>query len=222
MAVQDIKAAGGASGNLLLLLGIGALTAAFLPLADIGRGMGLAPTGYAFLQLAGAGTILLGLVGVFRVHRPVDARHLSYYLVSGATGLAGPNLVLFALLEPLGPSTVALFYVLPPVMTYALAVALGRRILHNSAGRSHFKIASTQAQLLVVQTWRTSDPGPFRSATCPRESVLPIRPRSDFTLFSKGFAGQAEHRLVGNWPKIRSLGRIFSGPDDCAALVNSL
>ena len=205
MAVQDIKAAGGASGNLLLLLGIGALTAAFLPLADIGRGMGLAPTGYAFLQLAGAGTILLGLVGVFRVHRPVDARHLSYYLVSGATGLAGPNLVLFALLEPLGPSTVALFYVLPPVMTYALAVALGRRILHNSAGRSHFKIASTQAQLLVVQTWRTSDPGPFRSATCPRESVLPIRPQPDFLVVFEGYAVGAVNRPTRRRARTHSL-----------------
>jgi hypothetical protein len=167
--------------------------------------MGLAPTGYAFLQLAGAGTILLGLVGVFRVHRPVDARHLSYYLVSGATGLAGPNLVLFALLEPLGPSTVALFYVLPPVMTYALAVALGRRILHNSAGRSHFKIASTQAQLLVVQTWRTSDPGPFRSATCPRETVLPIRLRPDFPVTFEGYAGGAVNRPTPRKAHTRSL-----------------
>ena len=36
-----------------------------------------------------------------------------------------------------------------------------------------------------------SNPSP--SATCPRESVLSILWRPEFLVFSKGFAGQAEH-----------------------------
>lgn len=34
-----------------------------------------------------------------------------------------------------------------------------------------------------------------RSATCPRESVLPIRLRPDFLVIFEGYAGGAEH-----WP----------------------
>ena len=57
---------------------------------------------------------------------------------------------------------------------------------------------------------------------------FPLRNRSPdpaaagFFVFSKGFAVQAEHRRVGSWPRIRSLSRKFSGPDDCANLVQSL
>ena len=36
---------------------------------------------------------------------------------------------------------------------------------------------------------------PFVSATCPRESVLLIRPRPDFLVVFEGYAGGAEH-----WP----------------------
>jgi hypothetical protein len=32
------------------------------------------------------------------------------------------------------------------------------------------------------------------SATCPRESVLPIRLRADFSVVFEGYAGGAEHR----------------------------
>ena len=35
----------------------------------------------------------------------------------------------------------------------------------------------------------------FPSATCPRESVLPIRLRPDFSVVFEGYAGGAEH-----WP----------------------
>jgi hypothetical protein len=41
-------------------------------------------------------------------------------------------------------------------------------------------------------------------------------------VLSKGFAGAAEHRLANRCREIRSLGPKFSGPDDCANLVNCL
>lgn len=125
MTVAVLSSPPRGAGNLALLMVIGGLTAAMLPLADAGRAMGVSPAFYAFAQLAGAGLILRAAAAAGGVAIPADARHLRYYLVSGATGLALPNLVLFALLGPLGPATVALFYVLPPVMTYALAVAVG-------------------------------------------------------------------------------------------------
>ena len=42
---------------------------------------------------------------------------------------------------------------------------------------------------------RRLDYRPIPSATCPRESVLPIRLRPDFLVVFEGYAGGAEH-----WP----------------------
>lgn len=59
------------------------------------------------------------------------------------------------------------------------------------------------------------------TATCPHEYILPIRPWPDFSVVFESYAGRAEH-----WPRRpRWLGRglsgaIFSGPHDCAYLVN--
>ena len=50
--------------------------------------------------------------------------------------------------------------------------------------------------LLRVQTGNCLEgSNPFVSATCPRESVLPIRIRPDFLVVFEGYAGGAEHRL---------------------------
>ena len=50
--------------------------------------------------------------------------------------------------------------------------------------------------LLRVQAGnRLEGSNPFVSATCPQESVLPIRLRPDFSVVFEGYAGGAEH-----WP----------------------
>ena len=41
---------------------------------------------------------------------------------------------------------------------------------------------------------RRLDIKPIPSATCPRESVLPIRLRPDFSVVFEGYGGGAEHR----------------------------
>ena len=46
---------------------------------------------------------------------------------------------------------------------------------------------------------------PFVSATCPRESVLPIRLRPDFSVVFEGYAGWAEHRPHGHVTRKQSL-----------------
>ena len=48
---------------------------------------------------------------------------------------------------------------------------------------------------------RRLDIRPIPSATCPRESVLPIRLRPDFSVVFEGYAGGAEH-----WPRRRHAG----------------
>ena len=45
----------------------------------------------------------------------------------------------------------------------------------------------------------------FVSATCPRESVLPIRLRPDFSVVFGGYAGGAEHWRCRQEPRKRSL-----------------
>ena len=48
--------------------------------------------------------------------------------------------------------------------------------------------------LLRVQAGnRLEGSNPFHSATCPRESVLPIRLRPDFLVVFEGYGGWAEH-----------------------------
>ena len=46
---------------------------------------------------------------------------------------------------------------------------------------------------------------PFLSATCPRESVLPIRLRPDFSVVFGGYAGGAEHWPPRQEARMRSL-----------------
>ena len=46
---------------------------------------------------------------------------------------------------------------------------------------------------------------PTLSATCPRESVLPIRLRPDFSVVFEGYAGEAEHRRQRQEARRRSL-----------------
>jgi len=52
---------------------------------------------------------------------------------------------------------------------------------------------------------RRFDGRPIPSATCPRESVLPIRLRPDFSVVFEGYAGGAEHRRQRQEARRRSL-----------------
>ena len=60
--------------------------------------------------------------------------------------------------------------------------------------------------LLRVQAGnRLEGSNPFHSATCPRESVLPIRLRPDFSVVFEGYAGGAEHWPLRQVARKRSL-----------------
>ena len=52
---------------------------------------------------------------------------------------------------------------------------------------------------------RIEGSNPSLSATCPRESVLPIRLRPDFSVVFEGYAGGAEHRRQRQEARRRSL-----------------
>ena len=60
--------------------------------------------------------------------------------------------------------------------------------------------------LLRVQAGnRLEGSNPFVSAIFPRESVLPIRLRPDFSVVFEGYAGGAEHRPLCREGRKRSL-----------------
>jgi hypothetical protein len=62
---------------------------------------------------------------------------------------------------------------------------------------------------------------PFLSATCPHESVLPIRPRPDFSLFSRVMREGLSTGLCARGPGSVLSGAILSGPVACANLVKN-
>ena len=69
---------------------------------------------------------------------------------------------------------------------------------------------------------RRFDIRPIPSATCPSESVLPIRLRPDFSVVFEVMREGLSTGPDGVRPGAGLLGPIFSRPVDCAFLVNSL
>ena len=61
---------------------------------------------------------------------------------------------------------------------------------------------------------------PIPSAACPSESVLPIRLRPDFSVFSRVMRERLSTVFGARRPGSGLSRPIFSGPDDCADLVN--
>lgn len=70
--------------------------------------------------------------------------------------------------------------------------------------------------------WRRLEARPIPSATCPRERVLLIQLRPDFSVVFEGYAGGAEHPSCAKRLGCGLSGPIFSGPHDCLISVLSL
>lgn len=68
---------------------------------------------------------------------------------------------------------------------------------------------------------RTVGSNPTSSATYLSEIALPIRLPPDFSIVFESYAGGAVHHARRETPEIGLSGPIFSGPHDCAVLVNS-
>ncbi|MEE4251912.1 MAG: DMT family transporter [Alcanivoracaceae bacterium] len=108
----------------LLLLTVGCLIAAMLPLSKMAMAAGATPLAYAFWQSLG-GAMLLSLASVWRTS-PVKPRplHLRYALLSGLTAIAIPNGLAFVLVAKVGAGLTATLYALPSLLTYGLALSL--------------------------------------------------------------------------------------------------
>jgi len=103
----------------------GALMAGVVALAKPLGQIGVPALASAAVQTGGAG-LLLGLGQLLgRRPPPVDRRHGQYYLIAAFLGLAVPNVVVFAASARIGAGTTALYFAVPPILTYLLAALLG-------------------------------------------------------------------------------------------------
>lgn len=105
-----------------LLLAFGVSMAALVILA--GKATGLSVLVVAATQNSLAGALLLGLSFSMGDRVQYAPRAILYFLVSGLLGIALPHLIVFAFASRLGVGVVSATYLLPPLITYAIAIAV--------------------------------------------------------------------------------------------------
>ncbi|MDI9246433.1 DMT family transporter [Marinobacter sp. CHS3-4] len=108
---------------LLYLLAGGAMLGTSTNLAKLAQESGLAPLSFLFWSILGAALLLFLRAFKRKQLPPISSRTLEYYAVSAFTGVAGSNLLFFSAIPHVGAGFVALLISLPPILTYAGAVA---------------------------------------------------------------------------------------------------
>lgn len=107
-----------------VLLAAGLLLAVTTNLSKVAQDHGLTSLPYLTWSLTGAALLLTVFSSIRGRAAPVDRRTVEYYLVSGFLTVAGGNLIFFGAVAHLGVGFVALTLSLPPLLTYAGALAL--------------------------------------------------------------------------------------------------
>ncbi len=107
---------------LMLLLFLGTLWGGTFTTAKIALDGGVAPAGYLFWQIGGSGAVLLAVAALRRRAPPIDRRHLFYYFVTGAFGLALPNLIIMTAMQHMPSGLAAIVINTAPLLTYVFAV----------------------------------------------------------------------------------------------------
>jgi drug/metabolite transporter (DMT)-like permease len=106
----------------LLLMGAG--WGGNIVLAKLATGLGAPPVGLAFLEAAGSGLLLLLVTWMQRRSPPLDARSLRFYAISGALGVAIPNVLIFHAARHLSVGLLAILMTLTPLVTYGFSLVL--------------------------------------------------------------------------------------------------
>ncbi len=109
----------------LLLFAGGALLGMSTNLAKLAVGIGMTPLAFLTWSLAGAAVLLLMGAALRGSLPPINQRSVKYYAVAALVGVAGPNFIFFEAIPHVGASFVALMIALPPLLTYAGALAMG-------------------------------------------------------------------------------------------------
>jgi drug/metabolite transporter (DMT)-like permease len=106
----------------LLLMGVG--WGGNIVLAKLATGLGAPPVGLAFLEAAGSGLLLLLVTWMQRRSPPLDGRSLRFYVISGALGVAIPNVLIFHAARHLSVGLLAILMTLTPLVTYGFSLVL--------------------------------------------------------------------------------------------------
>ena len=80
--------------------------------------------GLAFLEAAGSGLLLLVICWMRGRFPRLDGRHLRFYVITGALGVAIPNFVIFHAARHLSAGLIAILMTLIPLVTYGLSLIL--------------------------------------------------------------------------------------------------
>lgn len=111
-------------GAVLYLLGGGVLLGISTNLAKLAGQVGLSPLAFLCWSTVGAASLLLALAARRGDLPPVRARTLEYCTVSALVGVVLSNLIFFSAVAHVGAGFIALIISLPPLLTYAGALAL--------------------------------------------------------------------------------------------------
>ena len=109
---------------LILLLALGTLWSLSPAITKFLALEGIPPIGVVFWQTIIAGTGLLVICRIRRVSIELDRRHLLYFAVMGAFGIALPNSNMVFVVGHIPAGLMAVIVVTSPVITYAVAVAI--------------------------------------------------------------------------------------------------
>lgn len=110
-----------------LLIFNGFLIALMLSLAKEVTSYGIPPITYAFWQTFIAGLILFLFSLKDKIH---PNRHLLiYFVISGLSGIAIPNVIAFYLVTKIGAGFTGIMYALPPIFTFLITTSLGLETL---------------------------------------------------------------------------------------------
>jgi drug/metabolite transporter (DMT)-like permease len=109
---------------ILCLLGSGTLLGLSTNLAKVAASIDLSPLCFLTWSVLGAGALMF-LIATIRGHLPAtNGETLRYSLIAGLLSIAAPNLIAFTAAPRIGVGFVAVMIALPPLLTYAAAVAL--------------------------------------------------------------------------------------------------
>lgn len=111
--------------SLSALLALGAIWGLTPALGKLLVQSGAGPLALAAMVAAVSAAILQGVCALRRVRVPWDRAHLPHYAISGGIGFALANLVAFTALARVPAGLVAILVPLSPILTVALAAAMG-------------------------------------------------------------------------------------------------
>lgn len=110
---------------LALLLTFGLLMGSIVAVANYALSQGVHVLTLAFQQFVLSGSVLLLICVATKRLVPISKQNLTFYLVSGVLGIAGPHVLLFLVVGKLGAGFASMAYIFPPLFTYAMALLIG-------------------------------------------------------------------------------------------------